>query len=111
MLRTKLTALALCLLAGVAPVATAEPARPNIIFVLVDDLGYGDLGVFFQNLRRTRNDPAEPWHMTPRLDTLAAEGVRLPHHYCPAPVCAPSRASLLLGVHQGHANVRDNQFD
>ncbi len=44
-------------------------------------------------------------------DTLAREGIRLPHYYCPAPVCAPSRASLLLGVHQGHANVRDNQFD
>ena len=42
---------------------------------------------------------------------MAAEGIRLTHHYCSAPVCAPSRASLLLGVHQGHANVRDNQFD
>lgn len=48
---------------------------------------------------------------TPHLDTLAAEGAKLPRQYCPAPVCAPSRASLLLGVSQGHANVRDNQFD
>jgi arylsulfatase A-like enzyme len=96
--------------ASAAPLRAAPP-RPNIIFVLVDDLGYGDVGVFFQNLRQTQNNRAEPWHFTPKLDTLATEGVQLPHHYCPAPVCAPSRASLLLGVHQGHANVRDNQFD
>jgi arylsulfatase A-like enzyme len=50
-------------------------------------------------------------HYTPQIDRLAKEGMRFPNHYCPAPVCAPSRASLLLGVHQGHANVRDNQFD
>lgn len=94
--------------AGVA----AEPvAQPNVIFILVDDLGYGDVGVFFQNARAARGDRSQPWHRTPGLDQLAAEGMRLPHHYCPAPVCAPSRASLLLGVHQGHANVRDNQFD
>ncbi len=85
--------------------------RPNILFILCDDLGYGDIGVFFQNQRRDKADRAEPWHLTPHIDAMAAEGVRLPNHYCPAPVCAPSRASLLLGVHQGHANVRDNQFD
>ena len=84
------------------------PAKPNILFILCDDLGYGDVGVFFQNLRQKQ---AEPCHFTPKIDTMAAEGIQLPHHYCPAPVCAPSRASLLLGVHQGHANVRDNQFD
>ena len=69
------------------------------------------MGVFFQNARRATNHRAEPWHLTPQLDRMAAEGVQLRQHYCPAPVCAPSRASLLLGVHQGHANVRDNQFD
>ncbi|MGC4014368.1 MAG: sulfatase-like hydrolase/transferase [Luteolibacter sp.] len=90
--------------AGVAP-------KPNVIFILCDDLGYGDIGVFYQNLRKATNDRSEPWHFTPNLDTVAAEGLQMPHHYCPAPVCAPSRASLLLGVHQGHANVRDNQFD
>lgn len=90
--------------------ARAE-GKPNIIFILTDDLGYGDIGVFFQNQRRERAVRAEPWHLTPRLDTLAREGVQLRHHYCPAPVCAPSRASLLTGVHQGHAHVRDNQFD
>jgi arylsulfatase A-like enzyme len=86
-------------------------AAPNVNFVLSDDLGHGDMGVFFQNLRKTNNVRSEPWHMTPHLDSLASSGIRLQRHYCPAPVCAPSRASFLLGVHQGHANVRDNQFD
>lgn len=91
--------------------AAEAPGKPNVIFILTDNLGYGDYGVFFQNLRREKNKRSEPWHLTPKMDTMAAEGVQLRHHYCPAPVCAPSRASLLLGVHQGHANVRDNQFD
>lgn len=95
----------------VCPTSLSAAARPNIIFILTDDLGYGDYGVFFQNLRREKNDRSEPWHFTPHIDTLAEEGLQLRNHYCPAPVCAPSRASLLLGVHQGHANVRDNQFD
>lgn len=86
----------------------AAQSKPNIIFILTDDLGYGDLGVLNQNARRAAGQPA--FH-TPRLDTMAAQGAVLSRHYCPAPVCAPSRASLLLGVHQGHANVRDNQFD
>lgn len=90
---------------------TSATQRPNIIFILTDDLGYGDLGTFFQNARRAANDRHLPAHFTPNLDTMAAEGIRLTHHYCPAPVCAPSRASLLMGVNQGHANVRDNQFD
>ena len=85
--------------------------RPNIVFILVDDLGYGDLGVFYQNERKSANDRSQPWHSTPNLDRMAAEGLQLRDHYCAAPVCAPARASLLLGVHQGHANVRDNQFD
>ena len=85
--------------------------QPNIIFILVDDMGWGDLGVFFQNGRNFAINRSQPSFATPHLDTMAAEGLQLRRHYCPAPVCAPSRASLLLGVHQGHANVRDNQFD
>ena len=96
-----------CLCVGLAGDLPAAP-RPNIIFILTDDLGYGDLGVFYQNARRAEGKPA--FH-TPHLDTMAEEGAMLTRHYCPAPVCAPSRASLLLGVHQGHANIRDNQFD
>ena len=106
-MRRILLSAALCLLS--AQLSASSP--PNIIFILTDDLGIGDVGVFFQNARRTAGDRAEPWHITPQLDRMAAEGVQLRQHYCPAPVCAPSRASLLLGVHQGHANVRDNQFD
>jgi len=79
--------------------------QPNIIFILADDLGYGDLGVFWQN-GRTGNRIR-----TPELDAMAAAGTRLNQHYAPAPVCAPSRASLISGMTQGHANIRDNQFD
>ncbi|MBN8459060.1 MAG: sulfatase-like hydrolase/transferase [Verrucomicrobia bacterium] len=85
--------------------------KPNIIFVLVDDMGWGDLGVTYQNSRNFAANRNAPAFATPNLDAMAAEGIQLRRHYCPAPVCAPSRASLLLGVHQGHANVRDNQFD
>jgi uncharacterized sulfatase len=85
-----------------------DEKKPNIIFILTDDLGYGDLGVLFQNQRAQEG---KPHHRTPYLDKMAGEGTVLARHYVPAPVCAPSRASLLLGIHQGHANVRNNQFD
>ncbi|HEX5024269.1 MAG TPA: sulfatase-like hydrolase/transferase, partial [Agriterribacter sp.] len=84
---------------------------PNIIFILADDMGYGDIGAFYQDLRKQKNDRSEPWMSTPNLDKLATSGVMLTEHYCGAPVCAPSRASLFSGLSQGHANVRDNQFD
>jgi arylsulfatase A-like enzyme len=87
-------------------VATEPASKPNVIFILLDDMGWGDLGVLHQNLS------AHPKrHQTPMLDAMAAEGMQLRAHYCPAPVCAPSRSSLFSGVHQGHAEVRDNQFD
>ncbi|WP_276168176.1 sulfatase-like hydrolase/transferase [Zobellia alginiliquefaciens] len=85
--------------------------KPNIIYILTDDLGFGDVGAFFQNQRKEKNDRSEPWALTPQLDKMASEGAMLTHHYTAAPVCAPSRSSLLLGVSQGHANVRDGQFD
>lgn len=84
---------------------SSKTARPNILFILCDDLGYGDLGVLFQNAKSGKK------HLTPNLDQLAAEGIILNRHYTPAPVCAPCRGSLLQGVHQGHANIRNNQFD
>ncbi|MBM3878777.1 MAG: hypothetical protein FJ387_03520 [Verrucomicrobia bacterium] len=107
------TALLLGVGSALSASPTAEPAAkpPNIVFILTDDQGYGDVGVFYQRARAAANVRSEPWHFTPSLDALASEGAMLRHHYCPAPVCAPSRASLLLGVHQGHANVRNNQFD
>jgi arylsulfatase A-like enzyme len=100
-----------CLCLGSFSAAGAPPAKPNVIFILTDDLGYGDLGALYQKNRQFAANPREPWEKTPHLDLFAAGGVRMLQHYCPAPVCAPSRASLMLGVTQGHANVRDNQFD
>lgn len=85
--------------------------KPNIIFVLVDDMGYGDLGVLFQDQRAKKNDRSEPWQYTPNLDRMASEGALFTQQYCAAPVCAPSRASLLSGRSQGHSTVRNNQFD
>ena len=97
--------LILPLLMGTAHAAD-ETSRPNIIFVLCDDLGWGDLGVTWQNQRDT-----DMRFTTPSLDAMAAGGALLTAHYCPAPVCAPSRASLLTGLHQGHATIRNGQFD
>jgi arylsulfatase A-like enzyme len=75
----------------------AADDRPNIVYVLADDLGYGELGAYGQ--RRIR---------TPRLDRMAAEGVRFTQFYSGSTVCAPSRGTLLTGRHTGHAYVRDN---
>lgn len=99
-----------CAAAGNTGNGPALPTKPNIIFILTDDLGYGDLGVFFQQQRMKANKRNQPFTITPFLDAMAREGAVL-EQYCAAPVCAPSRSSLLLGQSQGHANVRDNQFD
>jgi len=72
-------------------------SRPNIIFILADDLGYGDLGCYGQ--RRIR---------TPNIDRMAAEGIRFTQAYAGATVCAPSRCVLMTGRHVGHARVRGN---
>jgi len=89
------------------PQACAAERPPNIIFILADDLGYGDLGVTYQNSR----DPSKARFSTPHLDQVAAQGMLLRQHYTSSPVCAPARASLLLGQHQGDCPIRDNQFD
>ena len=109
----KLFSLATLMISAVAVSGVAEcaPAKPNIIFILCDDLGYGDIGAFYQNQRAALHDRSVPFFATPHIDTLARDGAKLTQHYCGAPVCAPSRASLLTGLTQGHANVRDNQFD
>jgi arylsulfatase len=81
-----------------AALAQAPAARkPNIILILADDLGYNEVGVYGQKKIRT-----------PNIDRLAQEGVRLTDHYSGSPVCAPSRAVLLTGLHAGHAYIRDN---
>lgn len=92
---------------GSRPRDNAAAGKPNIIFILADDLGYGDVGVFFQNSRPA----SKPKFTTPHLDQMAMQGMMLTNHYTSAPVCAPARASLLLGQHQGHCPIRDNQFD
>lgn len=107
----KSTVLTLGVLALGVSLRAAEPvhkSHPNIIYILVDDMGWGDLGVYYQNHRAELGQPAE---LTPNLDRLASAGAQLRDNYCAAPVCGPSRASILLGLSQGHANVRDNQFD
>ncbi|MFM8334414.1 MAG: sulfatase-like hydrolase/transferase, partial [Opitutaceae bacterium] len=86
------------LVALVASAIAGEPAaRPNIIYILSDDLAQGDLGVYGQKLIRT-----------PRLDRMAREGTRFTQAYCGTSVCAPSRTSLLTGLHTGHSPVRGN---
>jgi len=92
---------------GVATALGAQAAKPNIIFILCDDLGYWDVGVLYQNSRR----PDQPRMRTPQLDRMAAGGMIMRQHYTAAPVCAPARASLLLGQHQGDCPIRNNQFD
>ncbi len=84
----------------------AQAAQPNIIFIFTDDMGYGDLGVLFQNDRV----PGLPRQVTPNLDRMGTGGIQLRTHYCAAPVCAPSRGSLLTGTHQGHCTIRNSQF-
>ncbi len=76
----------------------AEARRPNIVFILADDLGYGDLGCYGQAKFRT-----------PGIDRLAAEGMRLTAHYSGHNVCAPSRCALLSGKHPGHGYIRENR--
>lgn len=95
---------------GPAAAATASPSRssarpaartrrPNIIVILADDLGYGALGAYGQQVVRT-----------PNLDRLAREGIRFTQAYSGASVCAPSRTTLLTGMHAGHTRVRSNAF-
>jgi len=76
----------------------AQPSRkPNVILILADDLGYGDLGSYGQKLIET-----------PNLDRMAAEGLRFTQFYAGSTVCAPSRAVLMTGKHTGHVSVRGN---
>lgn len=78
--------------------AQSPPPRPNIIFILADDLGYGDLGCYGQQRIAT-----------PNLDRMAAEGMRFTQAYCGSTVCAPSRSVLMTGQHCGHTRVRSNR--
>jgi arylsulfatase A len=76
----------------------AAPAKPNVIFILADDLAQGDLGCYGQKLIRT-----------PNLDRMALEGMRFTQAYSGTSVCAPSRTSLMIGQHTGHSPIRANR--
>lgn len=82
------------------PTSCAQPAKvkPNIIYILADDLGYGDLGCYGQEIIKT-----------PHIDKLAAEGMLFTQHYAGSTVSAPSRSSLLTGLHTGHTYIRGNK--
>jgi arylsulfatase A len=74
-----------------------EPLRPNIVYILADDLGYGDLSCYGQEL-----------FSTPNIDKLAENGMKFTQHYSGSTVCAPSRSSLMTGQHTGHTFIRGN---
>jgi arylsulfatase A-like enzyme len=79
-------------------VAVTDLKSPNIIYILADDLGYGDLACYGQEK-----------FSTPHLDQLASEGIRFTRHYSGCTVCAPSRSVLLTGLHTGHTPIRGNK--
>ncbi|MCB1237531.1 MAG: arylsulfatase [Verrucomicrobiae bacterium] len=85
------------LVGGLAGGGAKPPAKPNIVFILADDMGYGDLGCFGQSTLAT-----------PNLDRMAAEGLKFTRHYAGCTVCAPSRCVLMTGLHTGHCTVRGN---
>ena len=78
--------------------AAGAKRRPNVVFIVADDLGYADVGCYGQKKIRT-----------PNIDRLAAEGMRFTQAYSGNPVCAPSRCTLMTGYHTGHAQVRNNR--
>lgn len=90
--------LAMPLMATAAAMWAAQADRPNVIYIMCDDMGYGDLGCYGQ-----------PYISTPNIDSLASRGMRFTQAYAGSPVSAPSRASLMTGQHSGHGEVRGNK--
>jgi arylsulfatase A-like enzyme len=80
-----------------ASAVLAADRKPNIVFILADDLGYGDVGCYGQKVIRT-----------PHIDRMAAEGLRFTQAYAGSTVCAPSRCCLMTGLHTGHCRIRGN---
>src|SRR5689334_11982678 len=98
----RLVSLVLLTIAGTAGLGSLQPsppppARPNIVIIQADDLGYGDLSAYGQSR-----------FQTPMLDRLAKEGLRFTQYYAGSTVCAPSRTALMTGLHTGHAWIRGN---
>lgn len=98
--RNHLVSFTLILLGQLVFASESIPSKnkPNVILILADDLGYGDLSCYGQ-----KN------YQTPNIDALATNGIRFTQHYAGAPVCAPSRCALLTGKNLGHATIRGNK--
>jgi arylsulfatase A-like enzyme len=96
-LSSGLIAVGVILAGSTPPSHAAQPRKPNIVFILADDLGYGDIGPYGQRQI-----------LTPNLDRLAAQGLKFTNAYAGAAVCAPSRSVLMTGLHTGHTAVRAN---
>jgi arylsulfatase A len=92
----RLAALAASAIPFILPV-TAEKQRPNIVYIMADDLGYGELGCYGQERIKT-----------PHIDRIAREGIKFTDHYAGFTVCAPSRCVLMTGLHSGHCVIRGN---
>ena len=88
---------ALAALPSLVAAQQQQARKPNILFILADDLGYGDVGCYGQKRIKT-----------PNIDRLAAEGIRFTQAYSGSPVCAPSRCVLMTGLHTGHCYIRGN---
>lgn len=87
-----------CATTILAVAAAPAVSKPNIIYILADDLGYGDLSCYGQTHFKT-----------PHIDALAAEGLRFTQHYSGSTVCAPTRSCIMTGLHTGHTPVRGNR--
>lgn len=96
-LRLIVALLLLCNQISLTSPTYAEDRPPNIILIMADDLGFGELGCYGQKIIKT-----------PRIDQLASEGIKFTNFYCGNNVCAPSRCCLMTGKHPGHATIRDN---
>lgn len=94
----KLLIIALAVLSLNACAKKKEAQKPNIIYILADDLGYGDLSCYGQTK-----------FQTPHTDELAATGMKFTQHYTGSTVCAPSRSTLMTGLHTGHTPIRGNK--
>jgi arylsulfatase A-like enzyme len=98
---TSLLVLTALLFTPLVALHAAEPAKlqtkPNIVYILLDDAGYGDFGCYGQKTL-----------LTPNVDRLASEGMRFTRHYAGSTVCAPSRCTLMTGLHTGHSRIRGN---
>ncbi|MCK4998246.1 MAG: arylsulfatase [Anaerohalosphaera sp.] len=88
----------ICVGVGLKEAAGADTKKPNIIYIMADDLGYGELGCYGQKLIKT-----------PNIDAMATQGMKFTQHYSGSALCAPSRCCLMTGKHTGHAYIRNNK--